>query len=80
MFMLVGVLGAVVVFASMADFARDPVRLFGRAAVVALLLSLPPALLLLFADSMPGTTLAGVPALMTERVATWAVSVGCSRS
>ena len=75
MFALVGMLGAEVVFAFMVGLARDPVWLFGRAVVVVLLLSLIPALSLLFAGSMPGKTVAGGGTLMTERVATWAVSV-----
>ena len=76
MFTVVGVLGAVIVFGLMLRFVRDPVRLFMRVAFVVLLLSLIPDLLLLYAGSMPGTTVAGVLTLMAEHVATWAVSVG----
>lgn len=75
-FTVAGVVGAVAVFALMARFARDPVRLFVRVAFVVLLLSFVPYLLLLFAGSIPGTTVAGVVALMAEHVATWAITVG----
>jgi hypothetical protein len=60
----------------MARFARDPVRLFVRVAFVVLLLSLIPDVLLIFAGSIPGTTVAGVLALMAEHVATWVITVG----
>jgi hypothetical protein len=75
-FTVAGVLGAVAVFALMAHFARDPVWLFVRVAFVVLLLSLVPDVLLLFAGSIPGTTVAGVMTLMTEHAATWAITVG----
>ncbi len=75
-FTVVGVLGAVAVFALVARFAREPVRLFVRVAFVVLLLSLVPDVLLLLAGSVPGTTVAGVLALMAEHVATWAIAVG----
>ncbi|MGH3146061.1 MAG: DUF6069 family protein [Rubrobacter sp.] len=74
-FTVIGVVGAVVVFALIARFARDPVRLFRRVAFVVLLLSLIPDLSLLITGSIPGTTVAGVLTLMAEHVATWAVSV-----
>ena len=75
-FTVAGVLGAVAVFALMARFARDPGRLFVRVAFVVLLLSFVPDVLLLFAGSIPGTTVAGVAALVAEHVATWAITVG----
>ncbi|MDQ4126614.1 MAG: DUF6069 family protein [Actinomycetota bacterium] len=71
-----GVFGAVVVFAFVARFARDPVRLFGRVASAVLLLSLIPDVLLLVSGSTLGTTFAGVLTLRSEHVATWAVSGG----
>lgn len=59
---VVGVFGAVVVFALVARFARDPGRSFRRVAFVVLLLSFIPDVVLLFAGSMPGTTtVAGGP-------------------
>lgn len=75
LFTVVGVLGAVVVFALVARFSRRPIRLFRRVALVALLVTLVPDVLLLVAPSIPGTTLSGVLTLMTEHVAAWAVSV-----
>lgn len=75
-FTVVGVTGAVVVFGVMLRFARRPVRLFRRVALVVLLVSLVPDLLLLVTNSIPGTTVAGVGTLMLEHVATWAVAVG----
>ena len=75
-FTVVGVTGAVVVFGLILRFARRPVRLFRRVALVVLLVSLVPDFLLLFAGSMPGVTVAGVGTLMIEHVATWAVAVG----
>ncbi|QIN82185.1 hypothetical protein GBA63_05635 [Rubrobacter tropicus] len=75
-FTVVGVTGAVVVFGLILRFARRPVRLFRRVALVVLVVSLVPDVLLLFAGSMPGVTAAGVGTLMIEHVATWAVAVG----
>lgn len=75
-FTVVGVAGAVVVFGVMLRFARRPVRLFRRVAFAVLLVSLVPDLLLLFTNSIPGTSVAGVGTLMLEHVATWAVVVG----
>ena len=64
------------VFALMASFARDPVRTFEGVAFVVLLLSFIPDVSLLITGSVPGATVAGVLTLMTEHVATWAVTVG----
>lgn len=75
-FTVVGMVGAVVVFGAMLRFARRPARLFRRVALVVLVLSLVPDLMLLYAGSMPGTTFAGVLTLMVEHVASWAVAVG----
>lgn len=74
-FTVIGVFGAVVVFALVARYARDPIRLFRRVAFVVLLLSLIPDLSLLVTGAIPGTTVAGVLTLMAEHVATWAVTV-----
>ena len=75
-FTVVGMLGAVVVFGFISRFARRPVRLFRRVALVVLLVSLVPDVLMLFSGSMPGATVAGVGTLMVEHVASWAVAVG----
>lgn len=74
-FTVVGVTGAVVVFGLLWRFARRPVSVFRRVALAVLLVSLVPDVLLLFSDSVPGTTIAGVVTLMVEHVATWAVVV-----
>ena len=76
LFTAVGMVGAVVVFGLISRFARRPVRLFRRVAVVVLLISLVPNVLMLFSGSMPGTTVAGVGTLMVEHVASWAIAVG----
>ncbi len=75
-FTVAGMVGAVVVFGVMLRFARRPVRLFRRVALVVLVVSLVPDVLMLFSGSMPGTTVAGVITLMVEHVASWAVAVG----
>ena len=75
-FTLVGMTGAVVVFGLILRFFRRPVRLFRRVALVVLLVSLVPDVLMLFLDSVPGATVAGVVTLMVEHVASWAVAVG----
>ena len=75
-FTVAGMVGAVVVFGMMLRFARRPVRLFRKVALVVLVVSLVPDVLMLFSGSMPGTTVAGVITLMVEHVASWAVAVG----
>jgi hypothetical protein len=70
-----GVLGAVIVFALLARFARRPVLIFKRIAAVALVLSLLADILLLVA-SAPGATVASVGVLMSMHVVAWAISVG----
>ncbi|MDQ3315765.1 MAG: DUF6069 family protein [Actinomycetota bacterium] len=76
LFTVWGMLGAVVAFGLILRFARRPVRLFRRVALVVLLISLVPDVLMLFSGSMPGATVAGVVTLMVEHVASWAVAVG----
>ena len=76
LFTVWGMLGAVVAFGLILSFARRPVRLFRRVALVVLLISLVPDVLMLFSGSMPGATVAGVVTLMVEHVASWAVVVG----
>jgi hypothetical protein len=75
-FTVVGMAGAVVVFGLMLRFAKRPVRMFRRGALAVLLVSLVPDVLMMFAPSIPGTTVAGVLTLMVEHVASWAVAVG----
>lgn len=75
MFTVVGMAGAVGVFYLICRFSRRPARLFRRVALVVLVLSLIPDVLLLVSPSIPGTTLPGVLTLMLEHVASWAVAV-----
>ncbi len=74
-FTVVGVLGAVLVFALVARFSRRPVRLFRRIALVVLLLSFMPDLSLLNASPYAGTTVQSVIALMLMHVVAWLISV-----
>jgi hypothetical protein len=72
---VIGVTGAVVVFGLIARFSGRPVLMFRRVALLVLLISLVPDVLLLFSSPIPGTTTAGVITLMLEHVASWAVAV-----
>lgn len=67
---VVGVVGAVVVFALLVRWAKHPVRMFQRIAVIVLLVSLLPDLLLPFIGLFPGTTYPEVGALLLMHVAT----------
>ena len=73
---IIGVAGAVIVFALMVRWAKNPVRLFQRTAVVVLLASLLPDLLLPFVQLYPGTTFPEVGALMLMHVATAFICLG----
>jgi hypothetical protein len=90
-FTIIGVLGAVIVFALVARFARNPIRTYHIVAIVALLISLVPDLLLLLSPAgapppgvptaggppmMGGVTLPNVAALMIMHVAAYAISTG----
>jgi hypothetical protein len=74
-FTVVGVLGAVIVYALIARFARNPNPLFRRVALVTLVVSLVPDILMLITGFNPGTTLGNVLVLMLMHVVTWAISV-----
>lgn len=76
MFTVVGVLGAVVVFAIIARVATRPIRLFRRIAGITLLVSLLPDLAMLIAPAFPGTTPATVGVLMVEHIVAALISVG----
>jgi hypothetical protein len=75
MFTLIGVLGAVIVYAVVGRFAHRPIALFRRIALVALLVSLIPDVLLLLPGGMPGANLPNVIVLMLMHVVAWAISV-----
>lgn len=74
-FTIMGVLGAVIVFAIIARFAKRPMRLFRNIALVVLVLSLVPDIMLLNANSMPGTSLGSVIGLMLMHVAAGAITI-----
>jgi hypothetical protein len=71
----VGVLGAVVVFGLLAWLTRRPITLFRRIAVIVLLLSFVPDVLMLITGFNPGTTVPNVLVLMLMHVVAWAISV-----
>jgi hypothetical protein len=75
-FTIVGVLGAVIVYALVGRFARNPEPLFRRIALVTLLVSFVPDILMLITGFNPGTTLANVIVLMLMHVVAWAITVG----
>jgi hypothetical protein len=74
-FTVIGVLGAVVVYALVGRFARNPIQLFRRIALVALVVSLVPDILMLATGFNPGTTVANVAVLMVMHVVAWAISI-----
>jgi uncharacterized membrane protein YeaQ/YmgE (transglycosylase-associated protein family) len=67
---VIGVVGAIIVFALLVRWTRQPIRLFQRIAVSVLLVSLIPDLLLPFVGIYPGTTLPEVGALLLMHLAT----------
>ncbi len=76
LFTVIGVLGAVLVYALVGRFARNPVALFRRIALITLAVSFIPDILILITGFNPGTTLANVLVLMVMHVVAWAISVG----
>ena len=88
-FTVAGTLGAVIVFAIVAQFAARPVRTYQIISVVALALSFIPDMLLLFGPRpaegvtppaggpppMEGVTFPNVAALMVMHVVAWALCV-----
>lgn len=74
-FTIIGVLGAIIVFAIIARFAKRPARLFRIVGLVALVLSLLPDIGLLTSNSMPGTSLAAVITLILMHVAAGAITI-----
>jgi hypothetical protein len=75
-FTIVGVLGAVIVFALVARFARNPIPLFRRIALITLAVTFIPDILMLITGFNPGTNLANVLVLMLMHVVAWAITVG----
>ncbi len=75
-FTLIGVLGAVIVYAVIGRVSRQPVQLFRRVALVTLVVSFIPDILMLITGFNPGTTAANVAVLMLMHVVAWAIAVG----
>ncbi|HEX5690472.1 MAG TPA: DUF6069 family protein [Roseiflexaceae bacterium] len=75
-FTVIGVLGAVLVYALIGRFSQRPIMLFRRVALIALVVSLIPDILMAFTGFIPGTTVPNVIVLMIMHVAAWAVAVG----
>jgi hypothetical protein len=70
-----GGLGAVLVSALVGRVARCPIWLYERLALVALVLSCIPAILIWVGDSLPGTTAGTISAVMVMHVVAWAIVV-----
>jgi len=75
-FTLIGVLGAVIVYAMIGRVSRQPIRLFRRVALVTLVVSFIPDILMLITGFNPGTTAANVVVLILMHVVAWAIAVG----
>lgn len=73
-FTTIGVLGATIVYAVVGRFSRRPVTLFRQIALVTLVVSLIPDLLLL-GGGMPGASIATVAPLIAMHVVAWAIAV-----
>ena len=74
-FTIMGVLGAVVVFAIVGRASRHPIRLFRMIALIVLVLSFIPDIALLATGAMPGTSLVAVGTLAVMHVVAWAITV-----
>ena len=75
-FTFIGALGAVIVFALLGRFTQRPIHLFRIVAIIILVLSLIPDLLMLSQPLFPSTTPAGVAILMCLHVVAAAICVG----
>ena len=74
-FTFLGVLGAVLVFAVIGRISKNPIPLFRRVALIALLVSLIPDVLMLLTGFNPGTTLPNVLVLMLMHIIAYAIAV-----
>jgi len=75
LFTVVGVTGAIIVFALIARFSSWPIRLFRIFGVVALLVSFLPDIALLVTRAMPGTSVRSVAVLMFLHVVAAAITL-----
>jgi hypothetical protein len=71
---VLGVTGAVLVFATLTRLRPDPVRAFTVVATIGLVISWAPDLAL-YAAGAPGTTVAGILSLMSLHVVAAAITV-----
>jgi hypothetical protein len=74
-FTIMGVLGAVIVFAAVGRLSRRPIQLFRTIAVIVLVLSFLPDIGLLMTGMMPGTSPIAVAGLALMHVVVWAITV-----
>ena len=74
-FTIMGVLGAVIVYAAIGRFSRRPIRLFRAIALIVLVLSFLPDIGLLATGMVPGTTPVAVGALAVMHIVAWAITV-----
>lgn len=74
-FTVIGVLGAVIVFGLIGRFAKNPVALFQRVALIVLIVSFIPDIMMLVTGFNPGTTVANVVVLMIMHVVAWVITV-----
>jgi hypothetical protein len=75
MFTIIGVLGAVIVYAIVGRLSHRPIRLFRVIALIVLVLSFIPDIGLLTSGMLPGTTPVAVASLSVMHIAAWAISV-----
>lgn len=75
LFSIIGALGATIAFAIVGRFSQRPLALYRTIALVVLLISLIPDVLLYISPIMPGVTLPAVATLMVMHVVTWAICV-----
>jgi hypothetical protein len=75
MFTIMGVLGAVIVYAIVGRLSRRPIRLFRVIALIALVLSFIPDIGLLTSNMLPGTSLIAVGTLAVMHIVAWAITV-----
>lgn len=73
LFSVIGALGATIAFALIGRFARRPIALYRTIALVVLVISLIPDVLVYTSQSMPGASLPAVITLMIMHVVAWAI-------
>ena len=74
-FTIMGVLGAVIVYAIIGRLSRRPIRLFRVIALIVLVLSFIPDIGLLMTGMIPGTSPVAVGTLASMHIVAWAITV-----